>query len=195
MRRTGLFGGTFDPVHYGHLLAAEAAKEAANLEEVWFIPTFIPPHKSSPGTDAAQRLHMLEAALAACPDFRAEPIELDRQGVSYTIDTVIELRARHPDRDFFWIVGSDMVNDLPNWKNAEQLAGFVTFIGLERPGAPIGDSGLPAYIRNKLVKAIMPPIGLSSTEIRHRVQAGRSIRFMTPDPVCEWIRRHGLYES
>lgn len=195
MRRTGLLGGTFDPIHYGHLLAAEAARESADLEEVWFVPTFIPPHKTRPGTDAETRLRMLEAALADCPNFRAEPIELARQGVSYTIDTVNELLIRHPDRDFFWIIGSDMVNDLPNWKEPEQLAARVTFIGLERPDALMIDAGLPAYIREKLLRVEMPPIGLSSTDIRRRVQAGRSIRYMTPDPVYEWIRRHGLYES
>jgi len=195
MRRTGLLGGTFDPIHYGHLLAAEAAREAAGLAEVWFIPTFVPPHKSKPDTDVKMRLGMLEAALAQIPGFRVEPIELARQGVSYTIDTVNALAALHPDRAFYWIVGSDMVNDLPNWREPEALAERVTFIGLERPEAPIDETALPAYIRRKLMRAVMPQIGLSSTDIRKRCKEGRSIRFMTPDPVIAWIRRHSVYEA
>lgn len=195
MRRTGLFGGTFDPIHYGHLLAAEAAREAAKLEEVWFIPTSIPPHKAHPGADAEARRSMLEAALADCPGFRVNDIELTREGVSYTIDTVNALLERHPDRSFYWIVGSDMARDLPNWRQAQELADKVTFICLERPDEPAAEAELPVYVRRKLLRASMPPIGLSSTDIRRRRKEGRSIRFMTPDSVYEWIRRNGLYES
>jgi len=194
MLRTGLLGGTFDPLHYGHLLAAEAAREAADLTEIWLVPSFIPPHKPGPDTDSKMRLGMLEAAVADIPGYRIEPIEFARQGVSYTIDTVTDLTRRHPDREFYWIVGSDMANDLPNWREPEALASLVTFIALERPDAPLDEDKLPAYIRSKLVRAPMPRIGLSSTDIRKRCREGRSIRFMTPDPVYEWIRRHRLYE-
>ncbi|TJY43488.1 nicotinate-nucleotide adenylyltransferase [Cohnella pontilimi] len=195
MRRTGLMGGTFDPIHFGHLIAAEAARDAAGLEEVWFIPTFVPPHKGEPGTDAETRCRMLEAALSDSPHFRVERIELTRQGVSYTIDTVTALRERHPDRSFYWIVGSDMVMDLPNWRRPEEVAEQVTFIGLERPGQSIEDRDLPDYIRRKLVRASMPLIGISSTEIRRRLRERRSVRFMVPDSVYEFIRRNHLYES
>lgn len=195
MRRTGLLGGTFDPVHYGHLLAAEAAREAAKLEEVWFIPTAVPPHKSHPGADAQTRIRMLEAAIAGYPEFRVEDIEIERQGISYTIDTVNALLEKHPERTFYWIVGSDMVRDLPNWRQPTELAERVTFVGLERPGTPGDDSELPSYIRRKLLRASMPPIGLSSTEIRHRRKEGRSVRFMVPDAVHDYILRNGLYES
>jgi nicotinate-nucleotide adenylyltransferase len=195
MRRTGLMGGTFDPIHLGHLLAAEAAREAAKLEEVWFVPTFVPPHKAHPRADARTRSAMLEAAFADCPYFRVEDIELTREGVSYTIDTVTALLERHPDRTFYWILGTDMVKDLPNWRRAEELAERLTFIGLERPGAPSEDSALPSYIRRKLLRASMPPMGLSSTDIRRRLKEGRSVRFMMPEPVYEFIRRNHLYGS
>jgi nicotinate-nucleotide adenylyltransferase len=195
MQRTGLLGGTFDPIHFGHLLAAEAAREAAKLEEVWFIPTFVPPHKAHPDADAQVRRHMLEAALADCPAFRVEDIELTREGVSFTIDTVTALLDRHPERSFYWIVGSDMVIDLPNWRRSEELAELVTFIGLERPGEPSDDSALPPYIRRKLLSASMPLIGLSSTDIRRRLKERRSVRFMMPDAVYQYIQRNGLYES
>jgi nicotinate-nucleotide adenylyltransferase len=195
MRRTGLMGGTFDPVHYGHLLAAEAAREAAQLNEVWFIPTYMPPHKGHPQADAEARLAMLEAALAGIPEFRAVDIELQRQGISYTIDTVKALMEQYPDRSFYWIAGSDMVKNLPRWREPEELARRVTFIGLERPEEPLSEEDIPAFIRSRLIRAAMPMIGLSSTDIRRRCKEGRSIRFMTPDSVVEWIQRNGLYES
>lgn len=188
-------GGTFDPVHYGHLLAAEAAREAAKLEEVWFIPAHLPPHKGEPHADAEARLAMLQAALAGIPEFSALDIELRRQGVSYTIDTVKALMERHPDRSFYWIMGSDMVKNLPRWREPEELARRVTFIGLERPEEPLAEKDIPEFIRSRLIRAAMPMIGLSSTEIRRRLKEGRSVRFMTPDSVVEWIRRNGLYES
>ncbi|MFC5703714.1 nicotinate-nucleotide adenylyltransferase [Cohnella faecalis] len=195
MRRIGLLGGTFDPVHYGHLLAAESAREAAKLDEVWFIPTFVPPHKPKPGAGAEDRVAMLQTAIALCPEFRVEPIELGRKETSYTIETVVTLQELHPDCQFYWIVGSDMVKDLPNWRKVEELAERIAFIGLERPGEPLGDTELPVFIRRKLHRASMPPIGVSSSEIRRRVKDGGSIRFMVPGEVAEHIRRCGLYEA
>ena len=195
MRRTGLMGGTFDPVHYGHLLAAEAAREAAGLEEVWFIPAYLPPHKGNPHADAEARMGMLKAALEGIPEFMALDIELKRQGISYTIDTVRALTEAHPDRSFYWIMGSDMVKHLPRWREPEELARRVTFIGLERPEEPLKEEDIPEFVRGRLIRAPMPMIGISSTDIRRRLQEGRSVRFMMPDAVLEWIRRHGLYGS
>jgi nicotinate-nucleotide adenylyltransferase len=195
MLRIGLLGGTFDPVHNGHLLAAQAALEAAKLDEVWFIPTLLPPHKSQPGADSEMRRQMLEAAIAGDPAFRVEDIELRREGTSYTIDTVTALQDQHPDIQFYWIVGSDMVDDLPNWRKIEELADRLSFIGLERPDQPGDDSLLPAFIRRRLHRAAMPPMGISSSEIRRRRKEGRSIRYMVPDPVLEFIQRNELYES
>lgn len=195
MKRIGLFGGTFDPVHVGHLLAAEAAREAAGLEEVWFVPAAVPPHKPAPAASARQRLDMLEAAVRGVAGFRVEPIELERPGPSYTIDTVTALQTRWPDRTFFWIVGSDMANDLPHWRNAEQLAARIGFIALERPGETIREEDLPAYLRGRLLRAPMPPIGISSSDIRRRVREGRSIRFLVPEAVREYVTRNGLYAS
>jgi len=195
MRKTGLMGGTFDPVHIGHLLAAQAAKEAAGLEEIWLVPASVPPHKPQPAASAEMRLAMAEAAVAGCAGFRVEQIELSRGGVSYTVDTVAALQEREPDRFFYWIAGSDMIGDLPNWRRIEELAERVTFIGLERPGEACDEASLPVYVRRKLIRARMPQIGLSSTDIRRRVKEGRSIRFMVPDAVMEIIQRNGLYGS
>ncbi|TVY00483.1 nicotinate-nucleotide adenylyltransferase [Cohnella terricola] len=195
MGRIGLLGGTFDPVHFGHLLAAQAAIEGARLDEVWFIPTAIPPHKPGPGTNGERRRSMLEAAIADNPLFRVEDIELQREGTSYTIDTVTALRERHPEAEFFWIVGSDMVKDLPNWRRIAELTRQVSFIGLERPDQPSDDDLLPVYIRSRLIRAVMPPIGISSTDIRRRLREGRPVRYLLPDPVIDFIQRNGLYES
>jgi len=195
MRRIGLLGGTFDPVHYGHLLAGQAAIDAVGLDEVWFVPTLLPPHKSRPGADGARRSEMLRAAFAGNPAFRVEEIELLQEGTSYTIDTVTALQERHPEANFHWIVGSDMIRDLPNWRRAEELAGRIAFIGLERPDQPSEDSSLPDFVRNKLTRAVMPQMGISSTDIRRRIGEGRSVRYMLPDSVIDYIRRNGLYET
>ncbi|WP_239617502.1 nicotinate-nucleotide adenylyltransferase [Cohnella mopanensis] len=195
MRKIGLLGGTFDPIHNGHLLAAQAALEAVKLDEVWFIPTLTPPHKPQPGADSSSRRLMLEAAISGNPAFRVEDIELRRAGTSYTIDTVTALQERHPDLNFHWIVGSDMVKDLPNWREIDNLARRVTFIGLERPDQPGDDSLLPDFIRSRLIRASMPPMGISSSEIRRRRKEGGSIRYMLPESVVEFIQRNGLYES
>ncbi|RUS48756.1 nicotinate-nucleotide adenylyltransferase [Cohnella sp. AR92] len=193
--RTGLMGGTFDPIHIGHLIAAESAMEAAGLEEVWFIPTNTPPHKPQPGAAARERRDMAEAAIAGRPGFRVEAQELERGGVSYTIDTVIALQERDPEREFHWIVGTDMMNDLPNWRRIEELAERIFFVCLSRQGEESEESSLPEFLRSKLLAAPMPPIGISSTDIRERRRSGRSIRYLVPSAVQDYIERNGLYES
>lgn len=195
MRKIGCMGGTFDPVHIGHLLAAESAKEAARLDEVWFVPTSIPPHKPQPGTNAESRCEMLKAAIGANPAFRLETIEMEREGASYTVDTVIALQEREPEAQFYWIIGSDMINDLPNWRRIDELAERISFIGLERPDQPGNDSELPAFLRRRLMRAAMPPLGVSSSDIRRRLKDGRSIRYLVPEAVYDYIRRNDLYES
>lgn len=195
MRKIGLLGGTFNPVHIGHLIAAQSALEATRLDEVWLIPTSVPPHKPQPEVDSSRRLAMLEAAVADHPQLRAEPIELEREGTSYTIDTVIALQERYPADRFHWIIGSDMVHDLPNWRQIDGLLERIYFIGLERPEQPIDEAALPVSVRNRLLRAQMPLIGISSTDIRNRLKEGRSVRYLIPAEVEAYIRRNGLYES
>ena len=196
MIKVGLMGGTFDPIHYGHLLAAETVREACGLDEIWFIPTFQPPLKSGePGADGEARLEMVYRAIDFQPYFRAMEIELERGGISYTFDTVSALLEQYPDRSFSVIIGSDRVNDLPRWHRIGELAEIASFIGVERPGEPLDETRLPAYIRDRLTVIAMPLIEISSTEIRRRQAEGRSIRFMVPDKVYSFIKRNGLYES
>ncbi|MFD0715041.1 nicotinate-nucleotide adenylyltransferase [Paenibacillus sp. GCM10027626] len=194
--KVGLMGGTFDPIHYGHLLAAETAREACGLNEVWFIPSFVPPLKDhQPGADGEARLEMVYRAIDFQPHFRAMDIELERGGTSYSIDTVEALQQLYPGREFSYIIGSDRVNDLAKWHQIEKLAGLVHFIGVERPGEKIDVSSLPAYIRERLTVIDMPLIDISSTAIRQRRAAGKSVRFLVPDKVYSFMRRNALYES
>ncbi|WP_188993903.1 nicotinate-nucleotide adenylyltransferase [Paenibacillus nasutitermitis] len=194
--KVGIMGGTFDPIHYGHLLAAETARETCGLDEVWFIPSFIPPLKDNePGAEGHERLEMVYRAIDFQPYFRALDIELERGGTSYTIDTAEALVEHHPERSFSFIIGSDRINDLPGWHRVAELAELVSFIGVERPGAPIEKSKLPAALSDRLQIAEMPLIGLSSTDIRKRRAEGKSIRFMVPEKVYSFIQRNGLYES
>lgn len=196
MSRIGIMGGTFDPVHIGHLIAAEAARDGCGLDEVWFIPTYQPPLKDNePGASSEARLQMVQEALGGSPAFKALDIELQRGGMSYSIDTVLELKKRYPDASFSYIIGSDRINDLPKWHRIEELAELITFIGLERAGTAVQLDELPGFLRRRVAMAEMPPIGISSTEIRSRVLGGRSIAYLVPDTVHQFIKRRGLYES
>lgn len=196
MIKVGIMGGTFDPIHYGHLLAAERAREACGLDEVWFIPSYQPPLKENdPDADVDARLEMVYRAIDFQPHFRAMDIELERGGTSYSIDTVQALQKQYPGRVFSYIIGSDRVNDLPQWHRIEELAEIVGFIGVERPGEPIDVSTLPSYIQDRLTVIGMPLVEISSSEIRQRRADKLSIRFMVPEKVYSFIRRNALYEK
>jgi len=196
MMQVGIMGGTFDPIHNGHMAAADCARETLGLDEVWFIPSAVPPLKNgAPSASGEQRLAMVNLALDGEPHFRASDIELARGGVSYTIDTVSELRALYPGRSFAYIIGADRINDLARWHRIEALAAIVSFIGLERPGHAIDATRLPAFIREKLRIARMPQLDISSTDIRRRRAEGRSIRYFVPDQVYQFIVRNDLYGS
>ncbi|MDF2722971.1 MAG: nicotinate-nucleotide adenylyltransferase, partial [Paenibacillus sp.] len=150
--KVGIMGGTFDPIHQGHLLAAERAREEAGLDEVWFMPSNTPPHKpNAPKASVEQRLAMVEAAIADNRFFRAETIEIVRGGTSYTIDTIHQLKLLYPNIEFCYIIGADMVQYLPNWVRIDELARLVTFIGLGRPGYSSDTERLPASIRDSVV--------------------------------------------
>lgn len=195
MIKVGFMGGTFDPIHYGHLLAAESAREACGLDEVWFVPAGHPPLKENgPEADGESRLEMVYRAIDFQPHFRAMDLELEREGTSYTIDTIKALHGLYPGRTFSIIIGTDRVNDLPQWHEIEALAGMVSFIGVTRAGETFRPEQLPKYITDKLTLVDMPLLDISSTIIKERIAAGRSIRFLLPEKVHSFIRRNGLYE-
>lgn len=192
--KVGIMGGTFDPIHIGHLLAAERAREEAGLDEVWFMPAFVPPHKlNPPKASPEQRLDMLKLSIAGNPYFRTEDIELRRQGTSYTVDTVDQLCRRHPNVRFCYIVGADMVQYLPHWVRIEEIMQRITFIGLQRPGYSLDMSQLPDYIQHGVELAYMPQMELSSTEIRERSRAGKSVRYMVHEAVYEYMKERNIY--
>lgn len=191
-KRIGLFGGTFDPIHYGHLIAAEQARDQMQLDEVWFLPAKIPPHKQRDDIAPEQhRMRMVELATADYPLFHVTDIELHRAGPSYTVETMREIKQRYPHDHFFFIIGGDMVEMLPQWHRIEELTTMVHFIGLARPGADLDPRAFAPYV----TYVGMPSIELSSTMIRERVSAGRSIRYLVPDAVERYIKEHRLYES
>ncbi|MFD1956680.1 nicotinate-nucleotide adenylyltransferase [Paenibacillus thailandensis] len=194
MAAIGIMGGTFDPVHIGHLIAAETARGKCGLDEVWFIPSYAPPLKDNePGADSRARYLMVQEAVRTNPFFRVLDIELVRGGTSYSYDTAAELVRSYPEHSFSYIIGSDRINDLPRWHRIEELAELVSFIGLERPETPARPEGLPEYLRRKLRLALMPPIGISSTDIRECLMSGQSVQYMVPDGVLDMIRRNGYY--
>ncbi|MFC0215853.1 nicotinate-nucleotide adenylyltransferase [Paenibacillus chartarius] len=193
-RRVGIMGGTFDPIHTGHLLAAEAAREGAGLDEVWLLPASVPPHKQGAATDGEHRWRMTVAAAEGNDFLRGCDLELRKGGVSYTIDTVLLLRERFPDTQFSFIIGGDMVAYLPNWHRIDEIVEQIRFVGLQRPGYPNAAEGLPDPLRRALTMVPMPLVDISSTDIRERRRQGRSIRYLVPDAVYRYIEGNGLYE-
>lgn len=193
--KVGIFGGTFDPIHLGHLILAEQALQSASLDQVWFIPAGEPPHKKEKRiTPAHHRVKMVELAIADQPTFRLSLIELERSGPSYTIDTVQALVEKYTNDQFFLLIGADMVKDLPNWYKIKEILQFVQVIALGRPGVDLGE--LSPTILNRVTwieEAI--ETNISSTYIREQIQKGRSVKYIVPDAVGQYMKEHRLYGS
>lgn len=201
--RLGLFGGTFDPVHNGHLLLAECCREQCRLDAVWFLPAAVPPHKQDRElTPAVERIEMLELAVAGNPDFSVCRYEADRDAVGYTVDTLTHFHEEDPSRELFFLLGADMLSDLPHWRNAPRVCELATPVAVRRPGAgPLDFDGLRGIVDSARIEQIrrhqveMPEVGISSTALRRRVAAGQSIRYQVPRAVEMYIQTHGLYRS
>lgn len=200
---TLIFGGTFDPIHHGHLITATSVREKLNARQVLFIPAWISPHKLDRGSASGEdRLAMLRLATVSTPEFAIDDIELRRKGVSYTYDTVAELKARNPDEHFTLILGADQLPLLHTWHRVHDLLGTAGLAILPRPGAernpwPAMAPHWSDLQLSRLRKAMCdtPTIAISATEIRLRVAAGLPIDFMTPQSVVDYIRKHGLYRD
>jgi len=192
-RRIGVFGGTFDPPHVGHLLLAESAMESLGLSEVWFVPARVPPHKRGRRvTPADTRLRLLRAALRGT-GFRIDTQELRREGPSYTVDTLAAYRARAPQAALHLILGADSLLELPTWRAPETLSALARLAVAVRPGFDTSRVA-PALLR-RVDWIPNPPVGISSTELRARVKARRSIRFQVPAAVLALVQRLGLYRA
>ncbi|MBE3588342.1 MAG: nicotinate-nucleotide adenylyltransferase [Thermoanaerobacteraceae bacterium] len=199
IKRLGIMGGTFDPIHYGHLVAAEGARHAFQLEKVIFIPAGRPPHKTGRQISSAHhRWIMTELAVASNPFFDTSTLEVDRPGYSYTIDTVREVRDLYPGAEIYFITGADAVLEILGWKNVDELLTMCWFIAATRPGYPLGNlrrrlSGIAPAPMNRIITMEVPALAISSTEIRTRVQEGRPIKYLLPEPVEAYILNRGLY--
>lgn len=184
----GLFGGSFDPIHHGHLIVAQAVLEALELEQIRFVPAREQPFKTGRHAAPAEtRARMVALAIAGEPRFTLERIELERPGPSYTVDTIRALRERDPGRDFAILVGADAARELTAWREAALLARLAALVIFSRPGAELPELPWPVQVVH------VPGVDISATEIRHRVAVGRSIRYWVPDPVLECIDQDGLY--
>ncbi|WP_054949125.1 nicotinate-nucleotide adenylyltransferase [Numidum massiliense] len=192
--RVGLMGGTFDPIHLGHLIAADHVQEQLDLDEVWFLLAAVPPHKSGQRITAPEhRLQMVRLAVSDHPHFRVCTIEFERRGRSYTVDTLTILRQRYPEHDFFFMIGGDMVQNLPNWHRVDDLVHLVEFVGMTRPG--YARQPLPPPIAAAVQYAELRLVDISATDIRERVKEGRSIRYIVPDQVRNYIEEQQLYAT
>ncbi|TCS94800.1 nicotinate-nucleotide adenylyltransferase [Hazenella coriacea] len=193
--KVGIFGGTFDPIHLGHLILADQARQSASLDQVWFIPTGEPPHKKGKRvTSAHHRMKMVELAIANHTDFCLSQIELERSGPSYTIHTIQALIEKYTNYQFFLLIGADMVKDLPHWYKIKEILQFVQVIALGRPGIDL--EGLSPMILDR-VTWIEEGIetNISSTYIRDQIKQGRSVKYIVPDAVGQYVKEQGLYGS
>ena len=199
--RLGIFGGSFDPVHYGHLLLAESAREQLQLDEVWLIPTAVSPFKTGrQQAPAKARLEMLELALAGSEHLRASSLEIDRGGISYTVDTLTEIARQKAGAKLFLLMGADALRDLPSWREPVRICELATPAVVRRGGAPEPDfTALSAMVSEQRLAEIraaqvpMPLIELSSTDLRARAAAGQSLRYRTPRAVERYLATHRLY--
>jgi nicotinate-nucleotide adenylyltransferase len=195
--RLGLFGGTFDPIHLGHLILAEQCREALELDRVWFVVTAMPPHKAGNRTPVAHRLEMARIAVAGHAAFEVSEIEAKRPGPHYSVETLTDLRRERPGDDLFFLIGADSLVDLPTWRQPDAIARLATIVVVNRPGLDRSPAVLPDLgpDTHPLQAVTIPPIGISSTDLRRRLAEGRSVRFMVPRGVAAYIEAHGLYRA
>ena len=209
MNPLGVFGGTFDPIHFGHLRTAFELREALRLDEVRFLPTGNPPHRDHTTATAEMRLAMVRAAVADQPGFSVDDREVRRTGLSYSVDTLTELRAEHPGRSLCLLLGMDAFLGLPNWHRWTEILELAHVVVAHRPGwkaptqGPLGEAmvdrgtgsvrelhGMPA---GRIYVHAVTQLEISSTELRQLIASGRDPRYLVPDSVCEVLRETGWY--
>ncbi|MER5262886.1 nicotinate-nucleotide adenylyltransferase [Actinosynnema sp. NPDC002837] len=190
-RRIGVMGGTFDPVHHGHLVAASEVQARFDLDEVVFVPTGQPWQKSEREVSAAEdRYLMTVIATASNPRFSVSRVDIDRPGPTYTVDTLTDLKARHPDSDLFFITGADALEQILSWRRADDVFDLAHFIGVTRPGYELVDTHLPPGAVS-LVE--VPAMAISSTAVRARTASGLPVWYLVPDGVVQYISKRRLY--
>ncbi|GAA3531844.1 putative nicotinate-nucleotide adenylyltransferase [Aeromicrobium flavum] len=194
-RRIGVMGGTFDPIHHGHLVAASEVQSWFDLDEVVFVPTGQPWQKServvSPPED---RYLMTVIATAANPRFTVSRVDIDRDGPTYTIDTLRDLAAAYPDDELYFITGADAMAAILTWRDHRELFELAHFVGCTRPGHEMNESTLEGLPRERVTLVEIPALAISSTDCRARVNSGEPVWYLVPDGVVQYIGKHGLYQ-
>lgn len=187
--RIGVMGGTFDPIHHGHLVAASEAADAFSLDEVIFVPTGNPGNKTAISSPEHRYL-MTVIATAANPRFTVSRIDIDRPGITYTIDTLTELSRARPEADLYFISGADAIAQILAWKEVDSIWSLAHFVAVTRPGHQLQ---LPQVKEARITQLEVPALSISSTDIRNRAAAGKPIWYLVPDGVVQYIAKHKLY--
>ncbi len=189
--RIGIMGGTFDPIHHGHLVAASEVMHKFGLDQVVFVPTSVQPFKTdNQAAPAEHRYLMTVIATASNNRFTVSRVDIDRGGVTYTVDTLQDLRQAVPDADWYFITGADALKGILSWKESDKVLGNAHFVGVSRPGHQLDVSGLP---EDSVSLVEVPAMAISSTDIRNRVQEGKPVWYLIPDGVVQYINKYGLY--
>ena len=192
-RRIGIMGGTFDPVHHGHLVAASEVQDYFDLDQVIFVPAGHQPFKVGQEIAPAEHRYLMTViATASNPRFTVSRVDIDREGVTYTIDTLAEIHEQFPDAALYFITGADALSQILDWRHPERLFELAHFIGVTRPGHRLSDIGLPPEHVSLLE---IPAMAISSTDCRERVAAGQPVWYLVPDGVVQYINKHGLYRG
>lgn len=194
-RRIGVMGGTFDPIHHGHLVAASEVQSWFDLDEVIFVPTGQPWQKADRQVSPAEdRYLMTVIATAANPRFQVSRADIDRHGPTYTIDTLRDLAATHADAELYFITGADAMAAILTWRDHEELFDLAHFVGCTRPGHELDEQTLAGLPKDRITLVEIPALAISSTDCRTRVHAGEPVWYLVPDGVVQYINKHHLYE-
>lgn len=195
-QRIGIMGGTFDPIHHGHLVAASEVAAKFDLEEVIFVPTGQPWQKADKKvSDAEDRYLMTVIATASNPRFTVSRVDIDRDGPTYTIDTLNDLREEYPDAELFFITGADALGDIMSWRDWDKMFDLATFVGVTRPGYELTDDFMPDEEKARVKLIEIPAMAISSTGCRNRRKEGMPVWYLVPDGVVQYIHKHHLYED
>ena len=193
--RIGIMGGTFDPIHHGHLVAASEVANLFKLDQVIFVPTGQPWQKSEREVSAAEdRYLMTVIATASNPRFSVSRVDIDRPGPTYTIDTLSDLRNIFPTAELFFITGADALEKILTWREWEKAFDYATFVGVTRPGYLLRDTNLPEKYQDRVELVQIPAMAISSTDCRRRAHAGKPVWYLVPDGVVQYISKRGLYQ-
>ncbi|MFT4189791.1 MAG: nicotinate-nucleotide adenylyltransferase [Aeromicrobium sp.] len=194
-RRVGVMGGTFDPIHHGHLVAASEAQATFDLDEVVFVPTGQPWQKAGRDVSPAEHRYLMSViATAANPRFTVSRVDIDRDGPTYTIDTLRDLTEQRPDADLFFITGADAITAILTWRDHEKLFDLAQFVACTRPGHELDEMTLAHLPAGRVQILEIPALAISSTDCRERARGGEPVWYLVPDGVVQYIAKHGLYE-